>query len=83
MAELKWGEEVEYHVVQVNEEEHLAQILAEGFKATEDKKVQGFCFQEEFGSWMVEAVPDKPYGLLSSENTLNECRNTLFSLMER
>ena len=39
MAELKWGEEVEYHVVQVNEEEHLAQILAEGFKATEDKKV--------------------------------------------
>lgn len=32
---------------------------------------------------MVEAVPLKPYGLLSSENTLNECRNALFSLVER
>jgi len=32
---------------------------------------------------MVEAVPEKPYGMLSNKNTVNECRNAIRSLIER
>jgi len=44
IEELKWGEEVEYHVFSLKDEEKIAQIYAEGFIVAETKKVEGFNF---------------------------------------
>ena len=87
-GELKWGDEVEYHVFTLKESEpKKAQIFAEGFKAVKETQdedpVHGFQYQEEFGSWMVEAVPEKPYGLAISRDLSNESKNALRSLMKR
>ena len=44
LQDLKWGEELEYHVFSIKDEEKVAQIYAEGFLATENKLVEGFDF---------------------------------------
>jgi len=44
LQDLKWGEELEYHVFSIKDEEKVAQIYAEGFLATENKEVEGFDF---------------------------------------
>jgi len=49
----------------------------------EASPLDDFIYQEEFGSWMVEAVPTKPYNLPISKNCLNESRAAFVSLMRR
>mmetsp|Transcript_1775 Transcript_1775/g.1954 ORF Transcript_1775/g.1954 Transcript_1775/m.1954 type:complete len:247 (+) Transcript_1775:21-761(+) len=65
--ELKWGEEVEYHVGTLCSKDKKPKIVLEGFQKIEevvkDLEQTEFIYQAEFGSWMVEAVPNKPYTL--------------------
>jgi hypothetical protein len=65
LDELKWGEEIEYNVGTLDKKDRNAKILVEGFvkveEALKDIEQDEFDYQAEFGSWMVEAVPKKPY----------------------
>jgi len=58
---------MEYHVGTLNHSEKKAKVHAKGFKlveeALENITQDQYIFQAEFGSWMVEAVPSKPYTL--------------------
>ena len=62
---LKWGDEVEYHVVKTNPDLRTVKVWAEGYEAVaakhEQDPVEGFDYHHEFGSWMAEAVPQEPY----------------------
>lgn len=62
---MKWGDEVEYHVVKTNPDLRTVKVWAEGYEAVaakhEQDPVEGFDYHHEFGSWMAEAVPQEPY----------------------
>lgn len=82
--ELKWGEEVEYEVVTMDKRDKGIKIHAEGYQIIEEQlkqrdDIEGFIFQPEFGSWMIEAVPDKPYKLYD----VNASYDALSSLIKR
>ena len=83
MDELKWGEEVEYHVGTLSSKEKKAKIVVEGFQKVEEAVSKlpenEFIYQAEFGSWMVEAVPNKPYTLYN----VNGPREAYKSLVDR
>lgn len=83
MDDLKWGEEVEYSVGTLSHKDNTAKIHLEGYQrvaeALEDVKQDEFNYQEEFGSWMVEAVPNKPYRIYDVNGPLN----ALTSLVKR
>ena len=82
--ELKWGEELEYEIVAMDKRDNGIKIHAEGYQIVSDilqecNDIEGFIFQPEFGSWMIEAVPDKPYKLYDA----NASFDALSSLMKR
>lgn len=81
--ELKWGEEIEYEVAMLDHKHKNALIHAEGFQEVsqvlKDMQQDEFIYQEEFGSWMVEAVPTKPYTLYD----VNAPKDALSSLIRR
>ena len=82
--ELKWGEEIEYEVVTMDKRDKGIKIHAEGYQIIEEQlherdDIEGFIFQPEFGSWMIEAVPDKPYKLYD----VNASFDALTSLIKR
>mmetsp|Transcript_32801 Transcript_32801/g.37524 ORF Transcript_32801/g.37524 Transcript_32801/m.37524 type:complete len:604 (-) Transcript_32801:204-2015(-) len=83
MDELKWGEEIEYEVVTRDSRDGGIKIHSEGFqlisRELQKANVEGFIYQEEFGSWMVEAVPDKPYKVYD----VNASIDALHSLIKR
>lgn len=65
--DLKWGEEIEYAVVSFDSSEKSVRMPVDGFQVVNDAlsqhEKQQFDFQQEINAWMVEAVPNKPYGL--------------------
>jgi len=81
--ELKWGEEIEYEVVTRDCRDGEIKIHSEGFQLVkqelEKSTIEGFICQEEFGSWMIEAVPDKPYKIYD----VNASFDALHSLVKR
>jgi len=83
IKDLHWGEEVEYHTVIFNHDEKSAKIPVEGyFKAKEvleQVPQDQFNFQDEYGSWMIEAVPARPYVLYD----VNGPKEALISLTNR
>lgn len=85
--DLKWGDEVEYHVFTLKDDEKVAQLWADGFKNVNDVQkenpVDDFIYQEEFGSWMVESVPVKPYSLPISKKHTNQSLKALKNYMAR
>ena len=79
--ELKWGDEIEYEVITMDKKDTILKIHAEGFQIVSDalnerNDIEGFVFQPEFGSWMIEAVPDKPYKLYDNNSSF-EALNSL------
>jgi glutamate--cysteine ligase catalytic subunit len=74
--ELKWGDEIEYHLIELCPElretrisltapETLAKLAAESEELSSDKSAQNatkLAWHPEYGSWMVEATPGVPYG---------------------
>jgi glutamate--cysteine ligase catalytic subunit len=83
IEDLKWGEEIEYHVCAIDHIEKKARIHIEGFdeiqKDLENINQDQFNYQAEFGSWMVEAVPLKPYTIYDVNGPIN----ALSSLIKR
>lgn len=81
--DLKWGEEVEYHICTLNHEKKAAQIDIEGHeKAMElldDDDFEHYDFDKEFGSWMIETNPKTPF----SKYDVNGPRKALDSLIDR
>lgn len=73
--ELCWGDELEYHVVKLKDDQKKAQIWADGYRTVSakhaDDPVEGFDYHHEFGSWMAEAVPKEPYHLADFKEPLN------------
>lgn len=82
---LHWGEELEFHIYSLNDDENIAKLscdfpfLQEDFDAVVaeqeiDEKVRedeiDFTLNPEFGSFMVETVPTMPYGLYSNPEVL-------------
>lgn len=68
---LKWGDELEYHLVEVPDKSvgppRLALLAPELIKVleNEDEELEfdiQSAWNPEFGSWMVEATPGEPYG---------------------
>lgn len=81
--DLNWGDEVEYQIATIDVKEQTARVYAEGFKkVTEDTDSAGheeYVYQEESGTWMIEAVPIKPYKLYD----INAPKQALESLIRR
>ena len=84
LERLKWGDEVEYHIVSFKDEQKQAALTAEGYQLitelTAVNPIPGFSVKEEFGSWTAEIVPDAPYSL---EAKVNEATEPLKSLQVR
>jgi len=83
LDELKWGDEIEYNVGTLDHKNQMAKIHVEGFQKVEDIlddiDQDQFEYQAEFGSWMVEAVPKKPYTLYDVNGPID----ALTSLIKR
>lgn len=81
--ELKWGEELEYEIVTLDCKNQTSCIHVEGYQkvceALEINNQEEFIYQPEFGSWMVEAVPLKPYRIYD----VNASKDVLGSLIRR
>lgn len=65
--ELSWGEEAEYHICKNLCKEEKTMVVSGGYKiiqAIVDQLDQNdFEYHDEFGSYMVEAIPKEPYSL--------------------
>ena len=84
--ELKWGEELEYEVVTMDEKDKIFKIHAEGYQIVsnalqERKDYDGFVFQPEFASWMIEAVPEKAYKLYDWNSSFNALNSLVYKLI--
>lgn len=80
--DLHWGEELEYTLFQFDEKNRKVQLtnsafdLIEEFNEMQDSdhsKVKEIDLHPEFGNWMVEAVPSKPYGAYEDLDDLLTC----------
>ena len=90
LKDLKWGEEMEYSIYKYDAELNMIKLSSRGpeliqeFNSRSDEYKDEVVLMPEFGCWMVEAVPTKPYNslvepieLLSVEDKLDHRRNTL------
>lgn len=68
--DLHWGEEMEYTLFVLDEENKRVQLSNDAFdllhefndEHRERQELQEIDLHPEFGNWMVEAVPSRPYG---------------------
>ena len=74
---LHWGEEIEYHLYSFREDENLVLISCDApaiLKKYSELEEAGekfdFKMLPEFGSWMLEATPNLPYGAYSEGENL-------------
>jgi hypothetical protein len=90
LKELKWGEEMEYQLYVYDKEQKSIKLsnrgpeLIEVFNNSKMFLDNDIMLMPEFGGWMIEAVPKKPYDsiidaaeLLSSEVKLHQRREVL------
>ena len=77
--DLHWGEESEYSLYYFDAEGKRVKIACDAAKliAVVNEKIraaeedpQGFTLLPEYGNWMIEAVPIKPYGNYSDPEQL-------------
>jgi hypothetical protein len=65
LGDLKWGEEMEYNLFYLDQAMEHLYLTNEGFKMIEEfnnfHQDEELHLQPEFGNWMIEAVPAKPY----------------------
>ena len=58
-----WGDEIEYHIIRVDPVLKRTQICLNQIETIKRIKSDHFDAQEEFGGWMIEAVPKNPYSV--------------------
>ena len=67
LKELKWGEEMEYLVYAIDKENQCLKLTNQGpalikeFNEAGEGQESNVFLMPEFGAWMIEAVPSKPY----------------------
>ncbi|CAL8359921.1 unnamed protein product [Boreogadus saida] len=78
---LKWGDEVEYMLIEMDEANEKVQIVLSGGEVLETLQDQGekinpnhpTLWRPEYGSYMIEGTPGQPYGGTMSEfNTVED-----------
>ncbi|TRY96963.1 hypothetical protein DNTS_033570 [Danionella cerebrum] len=78
---LKWGDEVEYMLVEMDERNEKARLVLNGSKVLETLQQKGeninpnhpTLWRPEYGSYMIEGTPGQPYGGTMSEfNTVED-----------
>lgn len=90
LRELKWGEEMEYQLYVQDQENKSIKLSNRGpeliqiFNSSKLSVNSDIMLMPEFGGWMIEAVPKKPYNsiidaaeLLSCEQMLHDRREVL------
>jgi glutamate--cysteine ligase catalytic subunit len=90
LKDLKWGEEMEYQIYKNDKATNQIKLSTRGpelintFNESPLSQEKEIILMPEFGSWMIEAVPSKPYNsiidaaeLLSCEEKLHDRRETL------
>lgn len=61
-SDIKWGDEVEYHLINIDEKTKIPRLqLNTPYIFNQSKPEDPFHLQLEYGEWMIEAVPTKPY----------------------
>ena len=75
LSNLKWGDETEFHLIYFDAANKSAKLMINANEFRESfnllHKDKPFIFQQEYGGWMVEATPKKPYKNLGSEYLSN------------
>ena len=90
---LKWGEEMEYHVVHLNHSDKKAKLYTEAseiitaLNTAEEITGGSLDWHQEYGAWMIECVPKEPYNdfleeLLTVEPKLNLRKKKLRTILE-
>ena len=93
--ELKWGDETEYGVFVADEKNGDVKLSLRGAEILADLQSQelernaestGCAWVPEYGSWMVEGTPDRPYSsyasdLVTVENNMRLRRARLLSVL--
>lgn len=75
--DLHWGEEMEYTLFHFEEKSGRVQLTNSAFdlihEFNEEHREQEIHLHPEFGNWMVEAVPSKPYGAYEDLEDMLTC----------
>eukprot|EP00331_Platyophrya_macrostoma_P009164 CAMPEP_0176425816 /NCGR_PEP_ID=MMETSP0127-20121128/11595_1 /TAXON_ID=938130 /ORGANISM="Platyophrya macrostoma, Strain WH" /LENGTH=636 /DNA_ID=CAMNT_0017807011 /DNA_START=33 /DNA_END=1943 /DNA_ORIENTATION=+ len=61
---LLWGDELEYHLVNIDPETGKIRIKLAAAEIIQKIESDSFEAQFEYGKWMIEAVPKKPYDIV-------------------
>lgn len=93
---LKWGDEVEYMIIKFDHEKKTANVCLKAEKLLsilqqkekEGNSDVGALWRPEFGAYMIEGTPGKPYGALAScfnvvEANMRARRREVESLLEQ
>ncbi|GBN00316.1 Glutamate--cysteine ligase catalytic subunit [Araneus ventricosus] len=93
---LKWGDEIEYMVIKFNHQNRTAKVCLKAerlLSVLQEKEKENVVdvkalWRPEFGAYMIEGTPGKPYGALSScfnvvEANMRARRDEVAELLER
>lgn len=75
---LLWGDEVEFHLVKLDEESKTAKICLKATSVLEslvakekameaEAQIPACSWRPEYGEWMVEATPARPFGAFCTD----------------
>ena len=74
--DLHWGEEMEYILFHLDKENKRVRLSNNAFDLLHEFNEEGcdeIDLHPEFGNWMVEAVPTKPYGATEDIDDMLTC----------
>lgn len=83
LRDLKWGEEMEYQLYVIDEEKKSILLSNRGpeliqvFNSSKLANTSDIILMPEFGGWMIEAVPSKPYNSIIDASELLSCEEKL------
>jgi hypothetical protein len=81
MRDLHWGEELEYTLFHFDNEKHRVQLTNKAYDLIQEFNAEhkngDIDLHPEFGNWMVEAVPTRPYGAYDDLEDLLTCYDKL------
>jgi len=83
LKDLKWGEEMEYQLYLPDAKDKSIKLsnrgpeLIQKFNASQISSTNDVNLMPEFGGWMIEAVPSKPYDSIIDASSLLSCEQKL------
>ena len=88
LKDLKWGEEMEYQLYVKDQEKKSISLSNRGpeliqvFNSSKVAANTDIMLMPEFGGWMIEAVPSKPYDSIIDAAELLSCEEKLYKRRE-